>query len=136
MITKLQNDLVGPTLTFNGWTNIVNQNIKESVFISSKGEVLIWKGIDISSERERYKEMMLQLKYTNITFLPCFAHQMNLFVGEIFKETKEFREASINAIKVAAYFQSVQYKYFTGQLRDLQKESYSKYIAIAIGNDT
>lgn len=61
---------------------------------------------------------------------------MNLFVGEIFKESKEFREASINAIKVAAYFRSAQHKYFIGQLRDLQKESYSKYIAIAIGNDT
>lgn len=69
MITKLQNDLVGPTLTFDGWTNVVNQNIMGSVFISSKGEVLIWKGINISSERERYKEVIekIEIIFADIT---------------------------------------------------------------------
>ncbi|KAF0499734.1 hypothetical protein F8M41_020444 [Gigaspora margarita] len=57
---------------------------------------------------------------------------MNLFVGEIFKESKEFCEASINAIKVAAFFWSAQYKSFIGQIRSLQKESYSKYIALQL----
>ncbi|CAG8751138.1 2355_t:CDS:2 [Cetraspora pellucida] len=61
---------------------------------------------------------------------------MNLFVDEIFKESNEFHQASINAIKVAAYFRSAQHKYFIDQLRDLQKESYSKYIAIAIALKT
>jgi len=78
----------------------------------------------------------LRLKYTNITFLPCFAHQMNLFVGEIFKESDKFKQASAKAIKIALYFKSSLNKYFIGQLRTLQKETYGTYIQIAIGNDT
>jgi len=78
----------------------------------------------------------LRLKYVNITFLPCFAHQMNLFVGKIFKESDKFKQASIKAIKIALYFKSSLHKYFIGQLRSLQKETYGKYIQIAIGNDT
>lgn len=61
---------------------------------------------------------------------------MNLFVGEIFKESDTFKQASIKAIKIALYFKSPNNKYFIGQLRNLQMESYSKYIQIAIGNDT
>ena len=37
---------------------------------------------------------------------------------------------------MALYFKSPNNKYFIGQLRTLQKESYGKYIQIAIGNDT
>ena len=61
---------------------------------------------------------------------------MNLFVGEIFKESDRFKQASVKAIKIALYFKSSINKYFIGQLRTLQKESYEKYIQIAIGNDT
>ncbi|CAG8791362.1 26724_t:CDS:2, partial [Racocetra persica] len=31
-------DSVGPILTFDSWTNVINQNIMGSVFITSKGE--------------------------------------------------------------------------------------------------
>ncbi|CAB4414072.1 unnamed protein product [Rhizophagus irregularis] len=170
MTKKLMNDSVGVTLAFDGWTNVLNQNILGSVFITSEGEVIIWKAVDVSSELERWKEVIektetmfkeinkmgvnlisvvtdsapsyaaarrrLRLKYVHITFLPCFAHQMNLFVGEIFKESEKFKQASIKAIKIALYFKSSLHKYFIGQLRTLQKESYGKYIQIAIGNDT
>jgi hypothetical protein len=61
---------------------------------------------------------------------------MNLFVGEIFKESNKFKQASIKAIKIALYFKSSNNKYFIGQLRNLQKEVYGKYIQIAIGNST
>ncbi|CAB5202734.1 unnamed protein product [Rhizophagus irregularis] len=61
---------------------------------------------------------------------------MNLFVGEIFKESEKFKQASIKAIKIALYFKSSLHKYFIEQLRTLQKESYGKYVQIAIGNDT
>ncbi|CAG8582835.1 4007_t:CDS:2 [Ambispora gerdemannii] len=149
MKQKLQNDSVGVTLTFDGWTN---------------------KGLDISNEFEQWKEVVekievmikeinemkvdlitivsdnapsyaaarrrLRLKYIHITFLPCFAHQINLCIGEIFKESEEFKQASIKAIKIALYFKSSNNKYFIGQLRTLQKETYKKYIQIAIGNDT
>ncbi|KAF0530602.1 hypothetical protein F8M41_012089 [Gigaspora margarita] len=141
-----------------------------AVFITREEEVLVWKGLDISSEKERWKEVIekievifteirqievkltavvcdsasfyattryhLQLKYIDITFLLCYTHQMNLFVGEIFKESTEFCQAAVNAIKVVVYFYLVQYKYFISQLRDLQKEIYNKYISLAIGNNT
>jgi hypothetical protein len=61
---------------------------------------------------------------------------MNLFIGEIFKESAKFRQASIKAIKIALYFRSSNNKHFIGQLQNLQKETYGKYVQIAIGNDT
>lgn len=57
MEQKLKSDSVGVTLSFDGWTNVLNQNILGSVFITSKGEVLIWKEMDISGELERWKQV-------------------------------------------------------------------------------
>ncbi|CAG8839094.1 15323_t:CDS:1, partial [Racocetra persica] len=50
---KLKSNSVSPTLAFDSWTNIINQNIMSLVFIISEGEVLVWKGVDISSEQKR-----------------------------------------------------------------------------------
>ena len=61
---------------------------------------------------------------------------MNLFLDEIFKESDKFKQASVKAIKIALYFKSSNNKHFIGQLQTLQKETYGKYIQIAIGNDT
>jgi len=58
MIQNLKNDSVGVTLSFDGWTNVLNQNILGSVFITSQGKVMIWKAIDISGELERWKEVI------------------------------------------------------------------------------
>ena len=57
MKQKLKADIIGVTLTFDGWTNVLNQNILGSVFITSEGEVLIWKAIDISGKSEKWKEV-------------------------------------------------------------------------------
>ena len=57
-------------------------------------------------------------------------------MDEIFKESDKFKQVSIKAIKIALYFKSSLHKYFIGQFRSLQKETYEKYIQIAIGNDT
>ena len=38
-----------------------------------------------------FNRRRLRLKHVHITFLPCFAYQMNLFVGEIFKESDTFK---------------------------------------------
>jgi hypothetical protein len=50
---KAKADSIGVTLTIDGWTNVVNQNLIGSVLITSKGEVLVWKAYDISTERSR-----------------------------------------------------------------------------------
>ena len=62
MEQKLKADPVGVTLTFDGWTNVLNQNILGSVFITSEGEVLVWKGIDISGELRGGKKLLKKLK--------------------------------------------------------------------------
>jgi hypothetical protein len=57
MVRKLRADSVGITLSFDGWTNVLNQNLLGSVFITSEGEVLIWKAVDISGELEKWKDV-------------------------------------------------------------------------------
>ena len=58
MSQTLKDDPVGITLFFDGWTNILNQNILGSVVITSEGKVIIWKAVDISGDFERWKEVV------------------------------------------------------------------------------
>ncbi|CAJ0885954.1 12925_t:CDS:2 [Entrophospora sp. SA101] len=126
-----------------------SQNIEASVIKSevyNKAEIMIEKVFNmganlisiVSDSAPSYADArrQLQVKHVQITFLPCYAHQMNLFVGEIFKESVEFKATSTDAIKVALYFKSSLNKYFIGKLHSIQKDTYGKYIQIAIGNDT
>ena len=59
---KLSNDKIGVTLAFDGWKNILNQHIFGALFITSSGEILIWKASDISSERERMIEIIPKIE--------------------------------------------------------------------------
>lgn len=68
--------------------------------------------------------------------MPCFAHQINLCVGDLFKASPNFKMASNQALKIAAYFKNANNKYFIGQLRNIQKEIYGKYIQPAVPGDT
>ena len=65
----------------------------------------------------------------------CFAHQCNLAVEEIFKESSVLRNASTNAIKLVLYFNHSNNIYFIGKLRNIQMELYSKYYAIIKAGD-
>ncbi|CAJ0840770.1 21490_t:CDS:2, partial [Entrophospora sp. SA101] len=47
-----------------------------------------------------------------------------------------FKNTSGNALKVSAYFKDARHKYFIGQLHDIQKELYSKYIQLALPCNT
>ena len=75
----------------------------------------------------------LQVQYRNIVFLPCYAHQINLYVGEIFKVSSELKTTSL---KLAVYFKNSNNKYFIGKLRDIQMEIYGKCIQPAVPGDT
>ncbi|CAJ0911981.1 1510_t:CDS:2, partial [Entrophospora sp. SA101] len=55
----------------------------------------------------------LRKKYREITFLPCFAHQLNLIMGDVFKSSNAFKETST-----------------------LAKICYQKYWALVQPNDT
>ena len=59
---KVQNNPIRVILSFDGWMNILKQNILELVFIILKGKVLIWKTKDINNERERKEEVMDKIK--------------------------------------------------------------------------
>lgn len=54
METALKEDPVGVTLTFDGWTNVNNEQLLGTVILTSEGKPYVWKAVDISSERENY----------------------------------------------------------------------------------
>jgi len=76
----------------------------------------------------------MRVEYPNKFFLPCMAHQMNLVVGDIFKESNTYRQISTKAIRIVSYFHSSAY--FTGQLRNEQKILYKKTIALTSSGET
>ncbi|GET01887.1 ribonuclease H-like domain-containing protein [Rhizophagus clarus] len=78
----------------------------------------------------------LRLEYAEIVFLPCFAHQCQLAIGDIFKESPILKTASSKAIKIASYFKNANNSYFIGKLRDIQNELYDKYYSIVIPGET
>ncbi|CAG8605228.1 6966_t:CDS:2, partial [Cetraspora pellucida] len=53
---------IGVTIAFDGWHNIVKQEIIGIVFITSSGEVLIWRADDISRERQRKEEVISRIR--------------------------------------------------------------------------
>jgi hypothetical protein len=63
----------GITLSFDGWKNIINQELLGVMIILPSGETLIWKAVDISGQRERaidviphIEEMLSDLKKQSI----------------------------------------------------------------------
>ncbi|CAH1769955.1 15158_t:CDS:2, partial [Entrophospora sp. SA101] len=55
-------------------------------------------------------------------------HQVNLCVGDIFKESDDFDVVANNACKIATYFTSKTHTYFIGKLKDEQQLQYRKYV--------
>ncbi|PKK58426.1 hypothetical protein RhiirC2_796315, partial [Rhizophagus irregularis] len=157
-------------MTFDGWTNVKNEQLLGTVLISSEGRPYIWKAVDISAKRENFtavidktEAMLTEFKKKGITvcaivtdsasayaaarcrmriskrsiiFLPCFTHQINLCVGEIFKESTEFKTTIDRAIRLATYFKNSNHKFFIAHLKEQQYETYKKYIAIAVPGET
>jgi hypothetical protein len=64
----------------------------------------------------------MRIANRSIIFLPCFAHQINLCVGEIFKESTDFKNTNN--------------KFFIRPLRNQQYETYKKHIAISVPGET
>ncbi|PKY59949.1 hypothetical protein RhiirA4_483120 [Rhizophagus irregularis] len=62
----------------------------------------------------------LRFKYLQYVFLPYFAHQCNLAIGEIFKESSILKNASTNAVKLVNYFNHPNNVYFIRKLRNIQ----------------
>ncbi|GBC04385.1 hypothetical protein RclHR1_05650013 [Rhizophagus clarus] len=92
----------------------------------------------ISDSAAAYAEAQyrLRLEYPHIVFLLCFAHQCQLAICDIFKESPSLKNASFKAITIAAYFKSGNNSYFIDKLRDIQKELYKKYYSIMVPCET
>ncbi|CAB4430177.1 unnamed protein product [Rhizophagus irregularis] len=84
-----------------------------------------------SNQAARYVKLKrLAPEWRDVFFGPCFAHQANLIVGEIFKESPNLINASEKAIQIITYLnRSV---YFMARLRDEQKIKYNKYLALLL----
>ena len=74
MEITLKEDPIGVTLTFDGWTNVKNEQLLETVLLTSEGKPYVWKAVDISSEREncvavinKTETMLTELKNKGIT---------------------------------------------------------------------
>ncbi|CAJ0843452.1 2540_t:CDS:2, partial [Entrophospora sp. SA101] len=138
---KLSSDEIGVTLAFDGWKNVLNQNLFGSLFITSLGEVLIWKALDTSFSDSAPAfagaRHQLRLQYPSIVFLPCFAHQCQLAICDIFKESSGFKASSAKAITVAGFFKNGNNAYyFIGKLRNIQMDLYNKYYSIVVPGET
>ncbi|GBC16218.2 hypothetical protein RIR_jg32060.t1 [Rhizophagus irregularis DAOM 181602=DAOM 197198] len=62
MLEKLVLDRVGITLSFDGWTNVCEQELMGTVLTSSDGQPYVWKASDISSERVTNIEVRLKVE--------------------------------------------------------------------------
>jgi hypothetical protein len=58
MKIALKEDPIGVTLTFDGWTNVKNEQLLGVVIMTSEGRPYVWKADDISSERETHVEVI------------------------------------------------------------------------------
>ena len=81
-----------------------------------------------------YFRRQLRREYPNKVFLPCMAHQMNLVVGDIFKESLHYKQTSKDAVRIVSYFHSSTY--FTGLLRNEQQSCYGQTIALITPGET
>ena len=70
----------------------------------------------------------MRLQYRNKLFLPCFAHQMNLCIGDIFKESSSLSDTTEKAISLITYFN--RSKVWLGRLQNEQSTTYRTYIAL------
>ena len=58
MQKALYEDPVGVTLTFDGWTNVKNEQLLGIIILTSKRKPYIWKVVDISLEKEIHIEVI------------------------------------------------------------------------------
>ncbi|EXX66799.1 hypothetical protein RirG_120300 [Rhizophagus irregularis DAOM 197198w] len=102
LLDNAKNDLSGVTLTFDGGTANEIIRITQQLFAENiKVNRLV---TDSASENASAWCKQLQLLYHDKLFLPCFAHQMNLCVSNIFKESNYLTKVGEQAVAIASFF--------------------------------
>ncbi|CAH1767936.1 7037_t:CDS:2 [Entrophospora sp. SA101] len=107
------------------------QNIKElSLNFLDKLDKLNIKYNAMFTDSASQNQKTAVTRMTWFFFGPCFAHQTNLIVGKIFKESSSLVVSSKKAIQIISFLnRSV---YFMEKLCDEQKFKYNKYFAVLL----
>ncbi|UZO22113.1 uncharacterized protein OCT59_014485 [Rhizophagus irregularis] len=58
MLEKLKLDRIGVTMSFDGWTNVREQELMGTMLVTSDGQPFAWQAKDISCERATTTEVM------------------------------------------------------------------------------
>jgi hypothetical protein len=58
MLEKLKLDRIGVTMSFDGWTNVREQELMRTVLVTSDGQPFAWQAKDISCEHAITTEVM------------------------------------------------------------------------------
>ncbi|CAG8604412.1 7473_t:CDS:2, partial [Ambispora gerdemannii] len=145
MHEALREDPIGITLTFDGWTNVKNEQLLGIMIITSEGKPYVWKATDISIERESHLEVMEKTKVM-IDELENMKVKVSVVVTdsaspyaasrEVFKEMTDLKTTMDRGIRLASYFKNANNKYFIAKLHDQQKITYNKYYGIAAPGET
>ncbi|CAB5357706.1 unnamed protein product [Rhizophagus irregularis] len=88
----------------------------------------IMLAFDDSASENAAARKRLRLQYRDKLFLPCFAHQMNLCIGDIFKESSSLNIAAEEAINLITFFN--RSKVWLGRLQNEQAAAYKTHIAL------
>lgn len=109
-------------------TEDVKRLIKNIMDSAEKEGIRINCYVSDSAGKYAAARKQLRIEYPNKVFIPCMAHQANLIVGDIFKESDSYKKTLKHAIRIVGYFHSSPY--FTGLLRDEQRSFYKQTIAL------
>ncbi|GBC44836.2 hypothetical protein GLOIN_2v1775613 [Rhizophagus irregularis DAOM 181602=DAOM 197198] len=141
LLKNAKRDQFDVTLTFDG-----------TILITSLGDIVIWKAADCEAKwitgneivhitekfllnlNNRILNKRLQLLYRKKLFLPCYAYQLNLCVGDIFKELSFLSTLAGQAVGITSFFS--QAKFWIGKLREEQAATYkNKFYALIVPNE-
>ncbi|CAG8592318.1 14687_t:CDS:2, partial [Gigaspora rosea] len=87
-------DKIGITIAFDGWRNVMNQELMGMVFVTSSGETLIWGAEDISIERQRQEEVI-----SRIRALFDEAKELNIRVNGLVTDSAEAYAAARRSLR-------------------------------------
>ncbi|GBC53195.2 ribonuclease H-like domain-containing protein [Rhizophagus irregularis DAOM 181602=DAOM 197198] len=115
-------------------SDIIIDETKKSFDELEKKNIKINGLITDSASENVAARKRLRLQYRDKIFLPCFAHQMNLCIGDIFKESSSLSDAAEGAISLITFFS--RSKVWLGRLQNEQAAIYKVHIALVTSATT
>ncbi|PKB99022.1 hypothetical protein RhiirA5_430404 [Rhizophagus irregularis] len=99
-ISIAQKNLGGVTAIFDRWTNVQSEHLFGIDIMEEAHNHKINIKYFVSDSAKKYTAAKCQMRveYKDKIFLPCIAYQMNLVFGDIFKESKKYKDVSTKAI--------------------------------------